>query len=86
MLHRLICTLHFTFIGTSSSGLKRILKDDKITNVVEPRVTKKVKTSLNDLLISMHKEKEEGRLKREQERQKRHEEKMDILKKILNNK
>lgn len=62
------------------------MKDDKITKHVEPQVTKKVKTSLHDLLITMHKEKEEGRLKREQERQKRHEEKMDILKKILNNK
>jgi len=46
------------------------LKDDKITKDIEPQVIKKVKTSINDLLITLHKEKEQARLKRELERQK----------------
>uniref|UniRef100_A0A2S2P013 Uncharacterized protein n=1 Tax=Schizaphis graminum TaxID=13262 RepID=A0A2S2P013_SCHGA len=66
-------------VGTSSSGLKRITKDI-------PQVTKKVKTSLNDLLITLHKVKEEDRLKRKQKRQKCYETKINILKKIFNNK
>lgn len=71
---------HITLLGTSSSGLKRILKGDKITKDVEPQATEKAKTSLNDLLITMHKEKEDGKQKRELERQKRHEEKWIFLK------
>ncbi|XP_026816262.1 uncharacterized protein LOC113558791 [Rhopalosiphum maidis] len=70
-------------VGTSSSGLKRITKD---VPQDEPQVTKKVKTSLNDLMITLNKEKEEDRLKRKLKRQKCHEQKMNILKKIFNNK
>ncbi|XP_060846976.1 uncharacterized protein LOC132926620 isoform X2 [Rhopalosiphum padi] len=70
-------------VGTSSSGLKTITKD---VLQDEPQVTKKVKTSLNDLLITLHKKKDEERLKRQLKRQKCHEKKMNILKKIFNNK
>ncbi|XP_060846930.1 uncharacterized protein LOC132926577 isoform X2 [Rhopalosiphum padi] len=70
-------------VGTSSSGLKTITKD---VLQDEPQVTKKDKTSLNDLLITLHKKKEEDRLKRQLKRQKCHEKKMNILKKIFNNK
>jgi len=47
---------------------------------------KKVKTSVTDVLIAMHKEKEENKKQRELDREKRHNEKMDLLKAILNNK
>jgi len=48
---------------------------------------KRVKTSVTDvLIIAMPKEKEENKNQRELDHEKRHNEKMDLLKAILNNK
>lgn len=47
---------------------------------------KKVKTSVTDVLIAMLKEKEENKKQRELNRERRHNEKMDLLRTLLNNK
>lgn len=49
-------------------------------------IKKKVKTSIPVVLLAIHKEKEESRRKRELDRQKRHDEKMEIFRSLLNNK
>lgn len=63
------------------------MKDDIIAPKDVPNASnKRVKTSVTDVLIAMHKEKEESKKQRELDREKRHNEKMDLLKAILNNK
>jgi len=61
---KVIYIYFFSFKGTSSSGLKRIIKDVIIAQKDVPNVSnKKVKTSVTDVLIAMHKEKEENKYK-----------------------
>jgi len=63
------------------------MKDVIIAPKDVPNVShKRVKTSVTDVLIAMHKEKEENKKQRELDREKRHNEKMDLLRAILNNK
>ncbi|XP_050065756.1 uncharacterized protein LOC126554764 [Aphis gossypii] len=73
-------------VGTSSSGLKRLIKEDIVPKDMPIVSNKKVKTSVTDVLIAMLKEKEENKKQRELNRERRHNEKMDLLRTLLNNK
>lgn len=54
-------TPNFFHLGTSSSGLKRVVKKDNLPKDIVPNIKTKVKTSIQDVLLAIHKEKRERR-------------------------